>query len=1244
MRSGFHTLFQSGVKFYGDQALRYQIAEKPIESVPAEHGDGPQKIGLRWVIEYLAWLFIISTLAAIFALSVLSPAFAENRATIKASKEKGFGRIVIGFSDLPELENEIASGVFVLSFDKPVSMNIEPILEAIPEYVGLVRLDPDGLALRLALKRSYQVSLMEAGTELFIDLLPPDWKGLAPPLPAATIKGLTEKAIAAQRRAADEAAQAKAAKIPYNLKVRLARHPTFSRMVFDWNKFVTANLSRKGRAVHLKFNKNAKVDLSQVKVDPPKFLQHITALTTPEGMEIQLTVDEDVDVRGFREGLDYVLDLTGPDAVAEASAAAIADAVGAKMPDGSAKNAGSPKGRKEMASLAGKRTKPVEEKKSEDSKVDVVIKNLDPALLSSKSFNSKKNASPDVAVTVVANSGSPSSSKTSAPLPETDASRQDQAGDGDTMAGKDGSKKMSSMRPGSAPEIQGGGLRFTFQFPEPVAAAIFRRGKSIWTVFDSDAQLDLKNLRERADSIVEEVKRVRFGKAQYIRIKLKETRLVHASHSGNGWHLSIGDMATGKTNTLQLVRALREDKRSLIKIVMKDHGRVHWITDPEIGDRLAVVTAKPPQRSIAKPQEMVDFSVFPTAHGIVIRPRTDDVAVRLHLDEVLITRREGLNISAGNTSQYVAGKKPLRNTARTGFIDFARWQIKSPSALSDKIHDMQRLIAQAPQDEMNTRRFDLATLYTTNNLYAESLGLLHRMEDVDEDVVTDPAYAMLRGATLVSMERLDEGHQDFEGHAFANDSDAALWRGLIASKQQKWAEALTHFNSGADAVGSYRSDVKARFHLAAVRAALEMGELSLAAEELNLVPRKNLPKPIQAELQQLTGRYLESVGRSEEAGEYYTAALESGVEPVVAAARLHSTLLGLKTGRIKRKQALKTLERLQLFWRGDEIELRTLRMLADLYVKEKRYRDAFVVMRNSVEAFPKRNLALQIQDDMKQVFKNLFLHGEGDQMDPVRALSLFYGYRELTPVGRLGDEMIRRLSDRLVSVDLLDQASELLDHQVHNRLKGAARAQVATRLAMVHLLNRKADVALRVLRQTRQTGLPEDMQKSRNLLEARALGELGRSAAAVEILNTMEGESVERLKADAYWTAQEWKSVGTQIELMLGGRWKEAEPLSDRERSDVLRAAIGYSLANDQFALDRLRKKYYPKLLKSADADSFLLVTKPIKSKGVAFRNLAREIAAIDTLDAFMKEFRANYDRKSSKPKTSAKKAEGQAG
>ena len=1235
--------------------MRHQPTEQLIEDAPAARVHRAPAFSLRWAIEYLAWLFIIFALAGIFALAVLSPAFAGISAGIKASKERGFARIIIGFSDLPKFESEVAAGIFILSFDKPVDVDVAQVPEDIPEYVGLIRRDPDGRALRIALTRPFQVNIMEAGLELFIDLLPPDWKGLPPPLPAATVKALTERALEVERKQAEEAEQRKAARIPYKLKVRLARHPTFSRIVFQWNKFVTFNLSRKGRTVELKFDKSAKANLSQLKADPPKFLQNIATQDTADGMTMRLTVDEDVDVRGYREGLSYVLDLTGPDALAEASSAALADKIAAENNPAGSKKTARQAGKTEMTLVAGERNEPGTARAAGGGDARIITKDIDPAVLSGRSFAENEPREPDVSPGAAARPGpappaeggkgtagagesaGPGSDDVNGPGAETEITAEAQAGSEATT----GSAAKSA---GKAAEKARAGLRFTFQFDKPVAAAVFRRGRTIWSVFDTEKRLDLQALRRAGKGVVEDVRRISSGKAQVILITLKEPQLVYVTHSGNGWHLTIGNMAGGTTSPLVLVRALRGDKRSLIKIKMKNYGTAHWLTDPEIGDRLAVVTAFPPQRNVAKPQELVDFTTFATAQGIAIRPRTDDVAVRLYLDEVLVTSRSGLTLSAGNASQYRAGKKPLRKMARTGFIDFERWTIKNPSLLSSKIDDMMRLIAEAPESELNARRFDLATLYMANSLYAEALGLLRRMANVDPNVEADPAYNIMRGATLVSMGRHKEAQKDFEVHALANDTDVSLWRGLIASKDQQWADALSYFKEGADAIGAYRPDIRARFRLTAVRAALETDKLSRAAKELNAISRDELKAPLSAELQLMTARYLESVGRTDEAREAYDSALKGVVQPVVAEARLRSVALDLKTGKIDRKQALKLLEGLQLFWRGDDIELQTMRLLADLYVQEKRYSDGFALMRNAMEAFPKNEIAMQIQDDMKQIFKNLFLHGESNEMDPVRALGLYYGNRELTPVGRLGDEMIRRLSDRLVSVDLLDQASELLDHQVTKRLKGAARAQVATRLAMVHLMNHKASLALRVIRRTRQAGLPEDLQKSRNLLEARALGELGRAAAAIEILNTMDGDEVERLKADAYWAAREWKEAGRQIEKILGGRWRDAEPLSDKDRFDVLRAAIGYSLAGDQFALDRMHRKFYPKLLKTADAESFLLVTKPIKAKGIAFRNLAKEIAAIDTLDAFMKEFRSRYERNAPKKRTSAKKAAGQAG
>jgi hypothetical protein len=74
-----------------------------------------------------------------------------------------------------------------------------------------------------------------------------------------------------------------------------------------------------------------------------------------------------------------------------------------------------------------------------------------------------------------------------------------------------------------------------------------------------------------------------------------------------------------------------------------------------------------------------------------------------------------------------------------------------------------------------------------------------------------------------------------------------------------------------------------------------------------------------------------------------------------------------------------------------------------------------------------------------------------------------------------------------------------------------------------------------------------------------------------------------------------------------------------------MRAAIAYSLANDETSLDRLRDHFGSKMKASPDASAFAVVAERIDGHGVAFRDTAARIAAIDTLSAFMKDFRQRY-------------------
>jgi len=127
-----------------------------------------------------------------------------------------------------------------------------------------------------------------------------------------------------------------------------------------------------------------------------------------------------------------------------------------------------------------------------------------------------------------------------------------------------------------------------------------------------------------------------------------------------------------------------------------------------------------------------------------------------------------------------------------------------------------------------------------------------------------------------------------------------------------------------------------------------------------------------------------------------------------------------------------------MLWRGDAIELKMLYVLSKIYAETARYAEAFAAIRAATRLQPNAPESRQAQDAASALFVQLFsAQGRRDGADR-RARHLLRISRA-DPIGRRGDEMIRRLPDRLVGVDLLDQAAELLDYQVDKRWRVGAR-------------------------------------------------------------------------------------------------------------------------------------------------------------------------------------------------------------
>jgi hypothetical protein len=79
------------------------------------------------------------------------------------------------------------------------------------------------------------------------------------------------------------------------------------------------------------------------------------------------------------------------------------------------------------------------------------------------------------------------------------------------------------------------------------------------------------------------------------------------------------------------------------------------------------------------------------------------------------------------------------------------------------------------------------------------------------------------------------------------------------------------------------------------------------------------------------------------------------------------------------------------------------------------------------------------------------------------------------------------------------------------------------------------------------------------------------------------------------------------------------------ERADLLRAALGYTLAHDKLGLDRFTSKFAAKMSEGADRHAFEVLTTPENATSAEFREIARQVAAVDSLDAFLRVMAVRY-------------------
>lgn len=774
----------------------------------------------------------------------------------------------------------------------------------------------------------------------------------------------------------------------------------------------------------------------------------------------------------------------------------------------------------------------------------------------------------------------------------------------------------------------GGMPQLVFEWAYPVATSVFMRAGYLWVIFDEPARANLSGVIPFLNEKLISAEQIPSLNATLVRFAVSEEVVsVGVIRQGSDWIVALRASPQEPQKPIVLRRQETNSDGFRVFVPFDRPGAKLSIVDPEVGDELEVVPLLESSIGTAQSRRFAQFEIMQSAQGLVVQKYSDQVVVTRFVNGVSIGSIANLALSAPQLNGRLGERDGGNNTVEANrIIELEKWRLGSADEFAARKQELYLALAKAPKDDLNDRRWDIARFYLAHNLASEAMAVLSLMLEDDPTMVESPPFRAVRGLANLRLGRLDDAQSDLDYNRLNAEDDIYLWRSLVADARGDVEKTLQLYERGRDLVDIYEDVDRADFRIAALRSAIALNRIDSANWELTWLRRQPLTPTQRAEADYLEGLFLEVMGETAEALAYFEGVEERDSRKAAAYAKFSAAELRHSLGDLDTTATAGEMEKLRYSWRGDRFEMKLLSTLGGLYLEDGAYRRGLETMREAVTAFPDEIGTRDIANQMALSFRDIYIEGAADSLPPISALALYYDFRELTPLGADGDQMIRRLTDRLVAVDLLDRAAELLDHQVRFRLEGVAQANIATRLAKIHLMNQAPEKAMSILRATRQAQLPTDVMHDRVLVEGRALIELGRYEEADVMLSDMSGNDIRQLRADIYWGAQDWPKLISTLDNLLGERWESVLPLEEHERLYIIRQAIAKSMLRDSDQSAIMRSRYLGMMQEGRFANAFDIITSPETHSSDEIRDIVRQTAAVDSLQSFMAAYRSEFD------------------
>ncbi|MFO1113124.1 MAG: hypothetical protein U1E38_03420 [Rhodospirillales bacterium] len=746
---------------------------------------------------------------------------------------------------------------------------------------------------------------------------------------------------------------------------------------------------------------------------------------------------------------------------------------------------------------------------------------------------------------------------------------------------------------------------------QPAAAAVFRRGGALWAVFDRPSQRDTAPLEQAAAAAVRRIEQLAHERATVLRIETRDALRPHLERNGLAWIIRFAADPPPAGQPIRPVADAGGEEGPRLLLPVAEPGQPLALDDAATGETMVVVPVTPLAASVERRWQYPQFQLTETVQGIVVQPKIDTLRVRSLHDGVEITSSDGLAISLAAPP---ASAQPL--------LQAQDWTAPRGNSFVTQRQALERAVVDAPAAARSPARLRLAQFLLGRGFALEAIGVLEVAAQQHPELAATPRFLLLRGAAQLVAGRIGGARDDFrQARAAGGGDEVRLW---TAAAQAAQGEAVAAFElallpAGTTVVRSYPPDLRGPLAAWLAEAAIEGGRLEDGTQFIDIGRTAAASAEARAKLSYLQGRHDETAGDSGGALAAYETAAKLDPRRGRAEGELARTLLLRRQGRIAAAEAAAALDGLRFAWRGDALEFRILRELGGLQLETGDYPAGLRTLKLAVSEHPELPGAAEATRQMAATFERLFLGDAADRLPAVTALALWDEFEELTPAGDKGREMIRRLAERLVAVDLLDRAAALLESLLPNA--GAAeRGALGLRLAEIRLNDGKPEAALDALRQTASPGLAPELRRTRALAQGRALLALGRPDEALAAVEQDGGIDAELLRARVFRGQGDWPRAAAALRRIIEAARGEAAPLDERRALDVLDLAVALTLAGDNAQLAQLDADYRGAMAATPLKDAFRLLAGTIPPPGAdaaALAELVERAAAFRrTLDA----------------------------